>query len=313
MERVIAIAGPTAAGKSALAINLAKILQGEIISADSMQFYRGLNIGTAKIRPKETAGIPHHLIDIKNPDEPYSISDFQKDATALISSINQKGLLPLVTGGSGLYLNALLDGYSLNRIKGENHELRLKLHREADIYGSGHLHKRLLSVDSVTAARLHPNDTKRIIRALEVYTTTGVPLSQTVSLKPPAYLLAYLGITMERETLYDRINQRVEQMIKDGLINEVAGLLAQGYSPALKPLGGLGYKEIIRHLTGEISLEEAIRLIKRNTRHFAKRQMTWWRRDCRIIWLHREDYKDMNELTYASAQIIKEQLKIINK
>jgi len=277
--------GPTASGKTALSIAIAKALGCEVISGDSMQFYRHMDIGTAKVTPKEQEGVIHHLIDILEPNEPYTVADFQKDCYRLVEDINQRGKLPLLAGGTALYVKAVMEGYTFSQETPGNDEFRRVKEKEALGQSPDYLYRQLAAVDPVAAAKICPEDTKRIIRALEVYETSGVPLSTQAGKNPPPYRIALLGISMDRALLYQRIDQRVDQMIKNGLIEEVKNLFAMGYDRELKPMQGLGYRQIGDYLTGEISLEEAIRLIKRDTRHFAKRQLTWWRREEKVHWL----------------------------
>lgn len=293
MEKLLVIIGPTAVGKTALSVELALRLHGEIISGDSMQVYKKLDIGTAKIKPGETRGVPHHLIDIKEPDETFSVAEFQQLARAKISEINQRGKLPLLVGGTGLYVQAVLDEYEFEPQQ-EVSSLRRELQETAAAKGIEYLLAKLREVDPQSAARLHPNDTKRIIRALEYYHTTGKPISDKKPAVcpngPQRYDAMLIGLTMERELLYRRIEERVDQMMAEGFLAEVQGLLDQGYSPHLQSLQGLGYKQLVSYLQGELNLEEAVELIKRDTRRFAKRQLTWFRRDPRITWYHVDQY-----------------------
>jgi len=293
LERLLVIIGPTAVGKTALSVELALRLHGEIISGDSMQVYKKLDIGTAKIKPSETRGVPHHLIDIKEPDETFSVAEFQQLARAKISEINQRGKLPLLVGGTGLYVQAVLDEYEFEPQQ-EISSLRRELQETAAAKGIEYLLAKLREVDPQSAARLHPNDAKRIIRALEYYHTTGKPISDKKPAVSPhgpqRYDAILIGLTMERELLYRRIEERVDQMMAEGFLAEVQGLLDQGYSPHLQSLQGLGYKQLVSYLQGELNLEEAVELIKRDTRRFAKRQLTWFRRDPRITWYHVDQY-----------------------
>lgn len=302
--KLIVILGPTAVGKTALSVELAAALDGEIISGDSMQVYRYLDIGTAKIRPEEKIAangkeIPHHLIDILNPDEPYTVADFQKAAATLVSEINERGKIPILAGGTGLYVSALIYGYTFSENEGEDTEFRRRKQREFREKGGAALLKELAAVDAVTAARTSPSDGKRIIRALEVYHLTGKPLSAKSEKNPPDWDIRLIGLTRERAQLYERINQRVLQMLADGLEEEVRGLLAAGWSPQLKPMRGLGYKQMCEYLMGNLHYEEMVELIQRDTRRFAKRQLTWWRREPDIHWF------DLTKVT-AVAEILPE-------
>ena len=288
-NRLVVLIGPTAVGKTACSVELAAACRGEIISGDSMQFYRYMDIGTAKIskaemRSKSGQEIPHHLIDILNPNEPYSVADFQKDATKLVNEINARGKLPLLVGGTGLYVSALVDGYTFAETIPEDAAFRAEKKQQFAAQGGEALWQQLHQVDPISAAKISPNDAKRMIRALEVYQQTGIPISQYAKKNPPDWDIILLGLTMERELLYQRINQRVENMVAQGLVAEVQHLLALGYSPELKPMQGLGYRQICDYLAGKITLAEAIALIQKQTRHFAKRQLTWWRKEERIHW-----------------------------
>ncbi len=286
---LIVLLGPTAVGKTALAVELAARLNAEIISGDSMQFYRYMNIGTAKIRPAEMLAangrlIPHHLVDIIDPAEPFSAADFQARAGAAIADIAARGKLPLLVGGTGLYIQALCDGYQLSQDAVADEALRERLRGEYARLGAAAMHERLAQVDPAAAAHIAPADQKRLIRALEVYEVTGQPISRQGRAAEPPYDLLLLGLARERAALYERIEQRVDIMLAAGLQAEVERLLAMGYTPDLKPMQGLGYRQICAYLAGEMPYDAAVELIKRDTRRFAKRQLTWWRRDARINW-----------------------------
>lgn len=284
--KILVICGPTASGKSELALRLAGVLGGEIINADSMQVYRGMDIGTAKPTADERARIPHHLIDIADPDQPFSAADFAEAADAAIAGITARGRRAIVTGGTGLYIRALLKG--LVDSPGGAELFRQELHEEARISGNQALLERLRAVDPELASRLHPNNLLRIIRALEVHHLTGIPLSyhqQEHGFLPQRYRSLQIGIRVERGTLYRRIDERVERMLSDGLADEVRGLLAAGYDAGVKAMRSIGYKEVCAWLAGEYGPEEARRLIQRNTRHYAKRQLTWFTADKDILWL----------------------------
>lgn len=283
--RLLVIVGPTAVGKTALSIRLAQRLGGEIISGDSMQVYRGMDIGTAKPTLEERAGIPHHLIDIVNPDEPFSVAQFQRLADTAIAEITARGRLPILVGGTGLYTRAVLEAYTFGEGAGADLALRAALQAEEEANGPGHLHRRLTAVDPEAAARLHPNDLRRIIRALEVFLQSGIPISaqQTKEAAPLRYAAVQVGLFTQREALYDRINRRVDLMLEAGWLAEVEGLLAR-YSPELPAMRALGYLELTHYLRGRLTRPEAVALIQRNTRRFAKRQLTWYRRERRIHW-----------------------------
>ena len=285
-NKLLVIAGPTATGKTALAVDVAGLIGGEVVSADSMQVYRGMNIGTAKPTLEEKRGIPHHLIDVVAPDQEYSVAVYQKQARECISQIQTRGKIPVLTGGTGLYIRSVIDDYDFTEVLRDD-ELRAGLLEEAEKNGSAVLFRRLTEIDSKAAERLHPKDTRRIVRALEVYYLTGKPISASWRLenKEPLYDLVFLGLSMDRQDLYRRIEDRTDSMIIAGFVEEVQGLLDNGYSADLSSMQGLGYKEILAYLSGTVSMEETVALIKRNTRRFAKRQLTWFRRDQRIIWL----------------------------
>ncbi|MFX4260777.1 tRNA (adenosine(37)-N6)-dimethylallyltransferase MiaA [Pelotomaculum propionicicum] len=285
---LVVICGPTATGKSDTAVYVAEKLNGEIISADSMLVYRGMDIGTAKPFPTEMRGIPHHLIDIVDPDQEYSAALFQEQARAIILDIMKRKKLPILVGGTGLYIGAVIDDYDFSGARGSE-QYRKTLLKEAEEHGTSKLHERLREIDPKAAAKLHPNDARRIIRALEVYKLTGALISSFHKIdrtRSANYNLLMFGLILEREKLYKKIEQRVDRMIEAGLVDEVQRLLNRGFSPALSSMRGLGYKEIIEYLNGDMSLDQSVDILKRNTRRFAKRQMTWFRRDNRIKWLN---------------------------
>lgn len=301
---LIVIVGPTAVGKTDVGIKLAKIIDGEVISGDSMQVYREMDIGTAKPSKEEMEGIPHYMIDILNPDQEFSVALFQEKVEGYIKEISQRGKVPVLVGGTGLYVRSVIDHYDFSPVTVEQ-GLRETLKGEAEQYGSRYLHEKLKKVDPVSADKLHPNDTRRIIRALEVYISSGKPISSFHRLDekklPPKYALGYFGLNMDRKKLYKRIEERVDQMIEKGLVEEVERLLAKGYHEGMISMQGIGYKEIISFLRGECSIEDAVELIKRNTRRFAKRQLTWFRRDQRITWIDVENYNDKSEIASEIA------------
>jgi len=286
MNKVIVIAGPTASGKTDLAIKLAHEINGEIISADSMQIYRGMDIGTAKPTMEERQGIPHYLIDIVDPDEEYSVAHFQRDAKNCIKEILNRGKVPIVAGGTGLYINSLVYNISFSETTAD-WEYRKQLEEIARDKGPEELHRFLQKVDPVSAEKIHPNNIKRVIRALEVFKTTGKPISQhqlESRTEKPEYEFKIFGLEMDRKILYERINKRVDKMMEMGLYEEVESLLEK-YSPDLVSLQGIGYKEIISAIKGEYSLEEAVEKIKLNTRHLAKRQITWFKKTENLRWI----------------------------
>ncbi len=274
--KLIIVAGPTASGKSALGVRLAQALDGEIISADSMQVYRGMDIGTAKIRPEETGGIPHHLIDCVEPWEEWNVMEFTGRARRTVEEILSRGHQPIVVGGTGFYIHALAYGAEF----GEEPEtdIRARLEQEE----AGELYRRLSELDPEGAAAIHPNNKKRVIRALEYFYQTGEPISRhnarLRSFESP-YDLRLLVLEPDRAELYRRIDERVDAMMAEGLLEEVRGLMARGFDRRLVSMQGLGYKELAAYLAGECSLEEAVYQIKLGTRHYAKRQLTWFRRE----------------------------------
>ena len=292
MNRLIVIAGPTAVGKSALALRLAQQLDGEIISGDSMCVYRGLDIGTAKPSVSEQKLVPHHLIDIRRPTEPFSVVDFQQLAAAAIEEVNRRGKLPILVGGTGFYIQAVTRDIDFTEAQQEN-TYRAELEKLAEEKGAEYLHERLREVDPASAESIHANNVKRVIRALEFYHQNGTPISehneeQKKQVSP--YNLAYFVLNAPREILYERIDRRVDQMLEEGLVKEVEELKREGCHRGMVSMQGLGYKEILAYLEGEYPLEEAVRILKRDTRHFAKRQLTWFRRESDVIWVDKEKF-----------------------
>lgn len=290
-KRLLIIAGPTAVGKTDTGIILADKLNGEIISADSMQIYKNMDIGTAKPSLEERKGVMHHLIDIVNPDENFSVAEFQRLAKGIIDDLISNKKLPIIVGGTGLYINSLI--YDMDFTQSVyNRKLRETLQEEAENMGNEYIHNKLRKIDPGLADRIHPNNVRRVIRAIEVYYETGDKMgdfSKDIVLSDE-YEFFLAGLTRERRELYDRINTRVDIMIGQGLIEEVRNLLNLGYSKDLIAFKGLGYKEIIGYLEGKYDLNEAIRILKRNTRRYAKRQLTWFRRYDGINWYNVSDY-----------------------
>lgn len=284
---VILLAGPTGVGKTALSLMLARGLGTEIINADSMQVYRHMDIGTAKPSEPERASVVHHLLDVVNPDEPFDAARYQELARPIVDRLLGLGKIPLVVGGTGLYMKVLTKGICCG--PPSDPALREKLRREAKTSGIGSLHQRLLEVDPALGARLHPNDTQRILRALEVFLATGRRLSEwqeAHGFRHEAYRTIKVCLSRPREELYERINRRVDGMLRAGLIEEVRRLLEMGYGPDLKPMQSLGYKQIARHLLEGAPLGVAVDEIKRDTRRYAKRQWTWLRGDPGFAWFH---------------------------
>jgi tRNA dimethylallyltransferase len=285
-QPLLVLLGPTAVGKTRLSLDLAKAWQAEIISGDSMQVYKGMDIGTAKIPPSEQEGIPHHLIDIRKPDEPYSAADFQAEAGAAIAAIGGRGKLPFIVGGTGLYIESLCYRYQFAD-NGSDEAFRMEQEQFAAEQGAEALHLRLAAIDPQAAARLHPNDMRRVIRALEVHHLTGQTFSeqQAGQTKESPYELCLVGLTMERAELYRRIEQRIDLMMEQGLVDEVRLLLEREMPPHAVAMQGLGYKEIAAYLRGECTLAAAVELLKRDTRRFAKRQLSWFRHMKDIHWI----------------------------
>lgn len=283
MLNLAAIVGPTGAGKSSIAVKVGQILDIEVISCDSMQIYRGMDVGTAKITRDEMRGVPHHMIDICDPDEKFSVSDYQKMVKPLIKQINERGRIPMLVGGTGLYYQVVVDDYQLYPIKATP-EIRQALNDEAGRIGNQALHQRLESLDPETAGKISHNDRKRIIRALEVIEVTGQPFSALQKRNPGRYRLAVAGLTMPRPMLYERLDSRLDTMLENGLLEEVKQLLEKGYVPGQNSMQALGYAQIMKYLRGELTWEEVVDEIKRDTRRYAKRQLTWFRRDPRINW-----------------------------
>ena len=301
VERLIAIVGPTAVGKTRLAIDLALKLNTEIISGDALQVYRGLDIGTAKPDAVERRGVTHHLIDILGPCEEFSVADFQPRAAALIAAINARGRIPILAGGTGLYVRSLLEDYRFNAAPGSD-EIRRRLATLAESHGTAHLHGLLQTADPEAAARLHPNDTRRVIRALECFEQSGEQVSQARN-DTPVYDSLVIGLTMDRGRLYDRINRRVDDMIAAGLVAEVAGLLKAGVPPTARSLQAIGYKELVDHLGGGVDLATAVERIKKATRNFAKRQFTWFKRMPYIHWVDVDKFAEYDTmLAYIYSQ-----------
>lgn len=283
-KKVIVIVGPTAVGKTALSIELAKKFKGEIISGDSMQVYTGMDIGTAKISSDEMDAIPHHLIDMIEPNNPYTVADFQTDVRTLIHDIHTRGNIPIIVGGSGLYIESALYNFTFSDQK-RNFGYTEKLEKIIAEKGIGPLYEQLKEVDPEQARKIHPNNHRKVIRALEIFETTGKTMSerQKDEQKELLFDVLFLGLEMERKMLYDRINERVNVMIEKGLIDEVRLLITQGFAQE-QSMKAIGYKEIISYIDGNVSKEDAIELLKRNSRRFAKRQFTWFKNRLSVNW-----------------------------
>lgn len=285
---LIVLTGPTAVGKTSLSIRLAKAVGGEIISADSMQVYRHMDIGSAKVTREEMDGVPHHLIDILEPDEEFNVVIFQDRAKAAIEEIRARGHVPVIAGGTGFYIQALVYDIDFKENE-EGGRVRRELEDLAGKNGPAYLHHLLAQADPESAWSIHPNNVKRVIRALEYYRQTGEKISlhnETERGKESPYQLFYYVLNTDRETLYKRIDSRVDQMLEKGLVKEVQALKARGCTRELVSMQGLGYKEILDYLDGKTTLQEAVYILKRDTRHFAKRQLTWFRRERDVRWLN---------------------------
>ena len=314
-ENLFILMGPTAIGKTELSIDLAKRLNGEIISADSMQIYKLMNIGTAKVIREEMDDIPHYLIDIIYPDEEYTVANYQRDARELITEINSRKKLAMLVGGTGLYINSIVYNLNFTRVP-PNDVYRQELENLGDKYGNSYLHKLLCEVDLESSKTISQNDRKRIVRALEVLKVTGKTMSEhnkNFRKEVDRYNLSMVCLDMDREKLYDRINKRVDIMIEEGLIDEVKTILNKGYSEDLVSLKGIGYKEIIMSLQGEISLDEAIEKIKQGSRNYAKRQLTWFRRDKRISWINKDYFDSIDDLSDNIYNHVKNKLNKFNE
>jgi tRNA dimethylallyltransferase len=295
---LLVLIGPTAIGKTRLSLEIAAKFGCEIISGDSMQVYRGMDIGTAKATQEEQELVPHHLIDIHNPEDPFSVAEFQDRVRNLIPQIHERGRLPFIVGGTGLYIESVCYDYRFTDV-GTDQQFRDDQDAFADQYGEEALHDKLRAIDPESAERLHYNDRRRVIRALEIAHVSGKPLTGHLANQPKEspYELCLIGLTMDRALLYKRIEERVDSMIEAGLVQEVRALLAAGCPKDTVSMTGLGYKEIVSYLEGELSLEAAVILLKRNTRRYAKRQLSWFRHMKQIHWV------DMTDQTNFSAQL----------
>lgn len=310
---LIILTGPTAAGKTAVSIRLARAVGGEIISADSMQVYRHMDIGSAKITRAEMQGVPHHLIDVLEPEESFSVVRFQELAKAAVREICSRGRIPVVVGGTGFYIQALLYDIDFTENQ-EDSSYRTSLEQAAVQKGAEYLHSLLQTRDPEAAARIHPHNVKRVIRALEFYHQTGQKISahnERERQKESPYNYAYFVLTDDRASLYSRIDRRVDLMMEQGLLDEVRALKERGLSRSSVAMQGLGYKELFGFLEGECSLEEAVRIIKRDTRHFAKRQLTWFRRERDVVWLDRQEIGRSDEAVLDRMLRVLEEKKII--
>ena len=292
-EKILVITGPTATGKTALSVELAKKLGGEVVSADSMQIYRGMDIGTAKVTKAEMQGVAHHMIDIADPSEDYSVSRYVREADEAVRDILSRGKLPIVAGGTNLYIDSLIAGLDFAD-KAEDAALRERLNAQYDDTGGEAMLEYLRGFDPERAAKLHPADKRRIVRAIEIYTLTGETITrhdEETKKRPKRYDAVKIALTFaERAVLYGRINARVDKMVADGLFDEVKGLLDAGLSPDCTAMQAIGYKEPAAYFRGEMSKDEAIELIKLSSRRYAKRQLTWLRRDTTVLWHERQSF-----------------------
>lgn len=289
---LIILTGPTAVGKTKASIGLAKAVNGEIISADSMQIYQGMDIGSAKIRPEEMCGVPHYLIDVLKPDEEFHVVRFQEMAKQAMKVIYDKGKIPILVGGTGFYIQAVLYDIDFTENDGDD-AFRKEMEAFADAHGAEALHARLKAADPKSAEEIHAHNVKRVIRALEYFLQTGTPISEhneEQRQKESPYQAAYFVLNDERAHLYERINLRVDQMIDEGLVDEVKALRDKGYTRDMVSMQGLGYKEVLAYLDGEYTMDTAVEMIKRDTRHFAKRQITWFKREKDVIWLDKKAF-----------------------
>lgn len=293
--KVVVICGPTALGKTSVAIHLAKRFHGEIIGADSMQIYRYMDIGTAKPTIEEQASVKHHMINIIDPDEHFDARKYAVMARDKVMDLHDQGILPFVVGGTGLYIKAFLHG--LFKYGASNFGIRAQLKNDIQVHGPDFLYKQLYRRDPETAKKIHPNDTYRIIRALEIFRMTGKTLAefhQAHGFREKPFVSLKIGLNLDRDIIYDRIDHRVDVMINSGFVNEVKVLLEMGYAPDLKSMQSIGYRHIINFLKGTWPLDETVRLLKRDTRRYAKRQLTWFKADAEVIWMEPEALDDIN-------------------
>jgi tRNA dimethylallyltransferase len=307
-EPLVILTGPTAVGKTKLSIALAKAIGGEIISADSMQVYKHMDIGSAKIRPEEMQGVPHYLVDALEPSEEFHVVRFQEMAKQAMKEIRSHGHIPILVGGTGFYIQAIVN--DIDFTENEASPYRQELEQLAEEKGAAWLHEKLREVDPESAQAIHANNVKRVIRALEFYRMTGTKISahnEEQREKASPYNFAYFVLNDDRAKLYARIEQRIDEMLSEGLVDEVRKLKQMGYHRGMVSMQGLGYKEILAYLDGECTLEEAVEILKRDTRHFAKRQLTWFRREREVIWMKKEEYAyDEQAILSAMLEVLKE-------
>lgn len=307
-EPLVILTGPTAVGKTKLSIALAKAIGGEIISADSMQVYKYMDIGSAKIRPEEMQGVPHYLVDVLEPSEEFHVVRFQQMAKAAMAEIRSRGHIPILVGGTGFYIQAIVN--DIDFTENEASPYRQELEQLAEEKGASYLHEMLREADPESAEAIHENNVKRVIRALEFYQLTGKKISvhnEEQRERTSPYNFAYFVLNDDRARLYARIEQRIDEMMDEGLLEEVTKLHEMGYRRGMVSMQGLGYKELLTCLDGECTLEEAVEILKRDTRHFAKRQLTWFKRERDVIWLNKEDY------AYDEERILAHMLEILRE
>lgn len=293
-DKILVLAGPTAVGKTELSIRLAKALNGEIVSTDSMQIYKGMDIGSAKITEEEMQGVKHHMLDVVEPDKAFSVADYKDMAEKAIKDILSRGKLPILTGGTGLYINALTCNMNFTESEKDD-EYRDELSKLMDEEGPEYVHNMLKEIDPIIYEAIHPNNRKRVIRALEVYKLTGKPFSSYNAgddLYKSKYDVHYYVLNMDRAKLYERINKRVEIMYEKGLLDECIKLKKLGYTSSMQSMQGIGYKEVLLYLDGLITLEESMDMVKQGSRNYAKRQLTWFRKDPRAVFLNKDEMSD---------------------
>ncbi|MDU3410364.1 MAG: tRNA (adenosine(37)-N6)-dimethylallyltransferase MiaA [Clostridium sp.] len=304
-KKILVIGGPTAVGKTELSIELAKRLNGEIISADSMQIYKYMDIGSAKVSKEEMNGVVHHLIDVVDPSENFSVADYKEQGEKAIKEIISRGKLPIIVGGTGLYINSLTCNMNFTEAE-KDEEYRKDLDKLANEHGNNYIHEMLKDIDPISYKEIHANNRKRVIRALEVYKLTGKPFSSYNAgedFYKSEYDVHYYVLTMDREKLYERINLRVDIMMEKGLLEECIKLKEMGYTSSMQSMQGIGYKEILYYLEGDVKLQEAINMIKQGSRNYAKRQLTWFRRDPRVTFLDKDKLSDVEILEKVIGDI----------
>lgn len=304
-NKVLVLTGPTAVGKTALSIELAKKLNGEIISTDSMQIYKYMDIGSAKISSEEMNGIHHHMINVITPDKPFSVVDYKNMAQPIVDNLLLQDKIPILTGGTGLYINSLTCNMSFTEAKSDEN-YRLKLEKLAIQNGDNYIHDMLKEIDPISHKSIHPNNRKRVIRALEVYKITNKPFSSFNAgedFYKSKYDISYYVLNMDRNKLYERINQRVDIMFEKGLLDECIKLKEMGYDSLMQSMQGIGYKEVLLYLNNHISLKEAIEMIKQGSRNYAKRQLTWFRKDPRAIFLNKDELSDDDIINIITSDL----------